>query len=92
VPFSGHTSRVGPLQFGREEAATCQARYVPGRARNVRVNVRIESMSSEPVQEVTRGGHSSRASGGVVRITMSSPDGSESYVRPSSSSRFGPTL
>jgi LSD1 subclass zinc finger protein len=33
----------------QSETATCQARYVPGRARNVHVNVRIESMSSEPV-------------------------------------------
>jgi hypothetical protein len=31
------------------EADACQSRYVPGRARNVHVNVRIESMSSEPV-------------------------------------------
>jgi predicted RNA-binding Zn-ribbon protein involved in translation (DUF1610 family) len=31
------------------EAAACTANYVPGRARNVHVNVRIESMSSEPV-------------------------------------------
>ncbi len=31
------------------EAQACQSRYVPGRARNVHVNVRIESMSSEPV-------------------------------------------
>jgi DNA-directed RNA polymerase subunit RPC12/RpoP len=33
----------------QSEAAACQARYVPGRARNVHANVRIESMSSEPV-------------------------------------------
>ena len=33
----------------QSETETCQARYVPGRARNVHVNVRIESMSSEPV-------------------------------------------
>lgn len=31
------------------EAAACQSEHVPGRARNVHVNVRIESMSSEPV-------------------------------------------
>jgi predicted RNA-binding Zn-ribbon protein involved in translation (DUF1610 family) len=31
------------------EAQACQSRYVPGRARNVHVNLRIESMSSEPV-------------------------------------------
>jgi hypothetical protein len=31
------------------EAETCEGRYVPGRARNVHVNVRIQSMSSEPV-------------------------------------------
>jgi DNA-directed RNA polymerase subunit RPC12/RpoP len=31
------------------EAETCVSRYVPGRARNVHVNVRIQSMSSEPV-------------------------------------------
>ena len=36
---------------GLEQAETqaCQSAYVPGRARNVHVNVRIESMSSEPV-------------------------------------------
>jgi hypothetical protein len=33
----------------QSEAAACQSHYVPGRARNVHVNVRIESMSSEPV-------------------------------------------
>ena len=33
----------------QSEAATCQSRYVPDRARNVHTNVRIESMSSEPV-------------------------------------------
>jgi predicted RNA-binding Zn-ribbon protein involved in translation (DUF1610 family) len=32
----------------QSEAETCESRYVPGRARNVHVNVRIESMSSEP--------------------------------------------
>jgi hypothetical protein len=31
------------------EAQACQAAYVPGRARNVHVNVRIEDLSSEPV-------------------------------------------
>lgn len=31
------------------EAEACQGRYVPGRARNVRANVRIEALSSEPV-------------------------------------------
>ena len=31
------------------EAKTCAGRYVPGRSRNVHANVRIESMSSEPV-------------------------------------------
>jgi len=31
------------------EARTCAERYVPGRSRNVHANVRIESMSSEPV-------------------------------------------
>jgi hypothetical protein len=31
------------------ETQTCAERYVPGRARNVHVNVRVESMSSEPV-------------------------------------------
>jgi predicted RNA-binding Zn-ribbon protein involved in translation (DUF1610 family) len=31
------------------ESAACTANYVPGRARNVHVNVRIDSMSSEPV-------------------------------------------
>jgi len=31
------------------EAQACQSAYVPGRARNVHVNVRIEAMSSEPV-------------------------------------------
>jgi hypothetical protein len=31
------------------EAQACAAAHVPGRARNVHVNVRIESMSSEPV-------------------------------------------
>ena len=35
------------LEF--REAETCQTRYVPGRARNVHANVRIESLSSEPV-------------------------------------------
>lgn len=33
----------------QSEAATCESRYVPARARNVHVNVRIESMASEPV-------------------------------------------
>lgn len=33
----------------QREAAEVAARYVPGRARNVRVNVRIEHMASEPV-------------------------------------------
>jgi len=33
----------------QSEAATCESRNVPGRARNVHVNVRIESMASEPV-------------------------------------------
>jgi len=32
-----------------EEAAACQAHYVPGRARNVHVNVRIEALASQPV-------------------------------------------
>jgi len=31
------------------ETKTCAGRYVPGRSRNVHANVRIESMSSEPV-------------------------------------------
>jgi len=31
------------------EAAACDRAYIPGRARNVHVNVRIEQMSSEPV-------------------------------------------
>ncbi|MEN6492764.1 MAG: zinc ribbon domain-containing protein [Thermoguttaceae bacterium] len=31
------------------EAAACQAAYVPGQARNVHVNVRIEEMVSQPV-------------------------------------------
>ncbi|MBN2216111.1 MAG: hypothetical protein JW719_01915 [Pirellulales bacterium] len=31
------------------EAAVCQAHYVPGRARNVHVNVLVEAQSSEPV-------------------------------------------
>ena len=31
------------------EAQTCRQRYVPGRARNVKVNCRIEGLSSEPV-------------------------------------------
>jgi len=31
------------------ERAACQAQYVPGRARNVKVNVRIEGLSSEPL-------------------------------------------
>jgi hypothetical protein len=35
--------------FEQWEAAACESQYVPGRARNVHVNVRIESMSSEPV-------------------------------------------
>jgi predicted RNA-binding Zn-ribbon protein involved in translation (DUF1610 family) len=35
--------------FEQAETEACRSRYVPGRARNVRVNVRIESMSSEPV-------------------------------------------
>lgn len=33
----------------QSEAQSCQSAYVPPRARNVHVNVRIESMSSEPV-------------------------------------------
>ncbi len=33
----------------QREAAVVAARYVPGRSRNVRVNVRIEHMSSRPV-------------------------------------------
>jgi hypothetical protein len=33
----------------QHEAETCQASYVPGRARNVHVNVRIESLLGEPV-------------------------------------------
>jgi len=33
----------------QSETAACESRYVPGRARNVHVNVRIESMASEPV-------------------------------------------
>jgi len=31
------------------EAQACDAAYIPGRARNIHANVRIESMSSEPV-------------------------------------------
>ncbi|MGE3405780.1 MAG: hypothetical protein AB7I37_03135 [Pirellulales bacterium] len=31
------------------ERAACQGKYVPGSARNVRVNVRIEGMTSEPL-------------------------------------------
>lgn len=31
------------------ERNACQGRYVPGRARNVKVNVRIEGLTSEPV-------------------------------------------
>jgi hypothetical protein len=31
------------------EAQTCQATYVPGTARNVKVNVRITGLSSEPI-------------------------------------------
>lgn len=33
----------------QSEAQACESAYVPARARNVHVNVRIESMSSEPV-------------------------------------------
>ena len=31
------------------EANTCQQNYVPGRARNVQVNARIEGLASEPI-------------------------------------------
>ncbi|HUT90954.1 MAG TPA: hypothetical protein VMY37_15740 [Thermoguttaceae bacterium] len=50
--FSLARKYARPLARGgleQSETATCQSRYVPGRARNVHVNVRIESMSSEPV-------------------------------------------
>ena len=50
--FSLARKYARPLARGgleQSEAATCQSRYVPARARNVHVNVRIESMSSEPV-------------------------------------------
>ncbi|MBN2023479.1 MAG: zinc ribbon domain-containing protein [Pirellulales bacterium] len=33
----------------QQEATACQASYVPARARNVHVNVRIEALSGEPV-------------------------------------------
>jgi hypothetical protein len=33
----------------QREAAECASRYVPGRSRNVHVNVRFEGLSSEPV-------------------------------------------
>ena len=33
----------------QHEAETCQTSYVPGRARNVHVNVLIESLAGEPV-------------------------------------------
>ncbi|MHC4399673.1 MAG: TFIIB-type zinc ribbon-containing protein [Planctomycetota bacterium] len=50
--FSVPRKYARPLARGlveRMEAAACTGHYVPGRARNVHVNVRIESMSSEPV-------------------------------------------
>ncbi len=50
--FSLARKYARPLARGgleQSEAATCESRYVPARARNVHVNVRIESMASEPV-------------------------------------------
>ncbi|NQU20802.1 MAG: hypothetical protein HQ567_05925 [Candidatus Nealsonbacteria bacterium] len=50
--FSMPRKYARPLARGlveEMEAKTCAGRYVPGRSRNVHANVRIESMSSEPV-------------------------------------------
>ena len=50
--FSMPRKYARPLARGlaeKLEAKTCAGRYVPGRSRNVHANVRIESMSSEPV-------------------------------------------
>ncbi len=50
--FSVPRKYARPLARGsleQFEAQACAAQYVPGRSRNVHANVRIESMSSEPV-------------------------------------------
>ena len=50
--FSVPRKYARPLARGalqEMEAQACASQYVPGRARNVHANVRIESMSSEPV-------------------------------------------
>jgi predicted RNA-binding Zn-ribbon protein involved in translation (DUF1610 family) len=50
--FSVPRKYARPLARGsleEAEASACAERYVPGRSRNVHANVRIESMSSEPV-------------------------------------------